>query len=182
MKKNLEKNTKTSLIVNIYAGPGAGKSTTAAWLFSRLKQHGVNAELVTEYAKDKVWEESHKILHNQIYVFAKQHHRLKRLLGKVDVVITDSPIMMGIVYDIEKNEHLKSLAYFEYSKMNNLNVFLKRSKAFNQAGRHQNEEEAIKMDTIIKNHINSFGIEYKELETNKESNKILLNSVLEKLS
>ena len=44
------------LVVNLFGAPGAGKSTGAAYIFSQLKMAGINAELVTEFAKDKVWE------------------------------------------------------------------------------------------------------------------------------
>lgn len=46
------------VVVNLFGEPGAGKSTGAAYIFSALKMHGINAELVTEYAKEKVWEET----------------------------------------------------------------------------------------------------------------------------
>ena len=46
---------KDTLIVNLYGGPGCGKSTGAAYLFSKLKMAGVDAEYVPEFAKDKVW-------------------------------------------------------------------------------------------------------------------------------
>ena len=42
------------LVVNLTGAPGAGKSTGAAYVFSQLKMRGINCELVTEYAKDKV--------------------------------------------------------------------------------------------------------------------------------
>jgi uridine kinase len=45
---------KKSLIVNIYGMPSAGKSTTAAGVFSELKWLNIDCELATEYAKDKV--------------------------------------------------------------------------------------------------------------------------------
>ena len=44
------------LVVNLFGVPGAGKSTGAAYIFSKLKLVGINAELITEFAKDKVWE------------------------------------------------------------------------------------------------------------------------------
>ena len=44
------------LVVNLFGAPGSGKSTGAAYIFSQLKIAGVNAELVTEFVKDKVWE------------------------------------------------------------------------------------------------------------------------------
>ena len=72
------------LIVNLYGAPGAGKSTGAAYVFSQLKMHGINAELVTEFAKDKVWEESKAVFQNQAYIFGKQYFRISRVQGKVD--------------------------------------------------------------------------------------------------
>ena len=47
---------KRTKIVNLYGGPGTGKSTTAAALFAEMKIRGVNCEYIQEYAKDKAWE------------------------------------------------------------------------------------------------------------------------------
>ena len=46
------------LVVNLFAGPGTGKSTAAAQIFQALKWQRFSCELVTEFAKEKVWEES----------------------------------------------------------------------------------------------------------------------------
>lgn len=62
-------------IVNLYGAPGSGKSTAAAYIFSKLKMQGVKCELVTEVAKDLVWDENAKALQNQAYVFGKQFYR-----------------------------------------------------------------------------------------------------------
>ena len=86
------------LLINLYGAPGAGKSTGAAYIFTRLKMEGVNAELVTEFAKDKVWEESKAVFDNQAYIFGKQYFRISRLQDKVDVVVTDSPIILSCYY------------------------------------------------------------------------------------
>ena len=50
------------IVVNLFAGPGSGKSTTCAGVFAKLKLAGVNCEMALEYAKDKVWEERIKYL------------------------------------------------------------------------------------------------------------------------
>ena len=42
-----------AVVINLFGGPGCGKSTGAAYVFSKLKMLGVNAELTSEYAKDK---------------------------------------------------------------------------------------------------------------------------------
>jgi len=36
-----------TLVVNLYGGPGTGKSTTAAATFAELKMAGINCELVS---------------------------------------------------------------------------------------------------------------------------------------
>lgn len=59
----------TPFVVNLFAEPGTGKSTAAAQIFSELKWQGFSCELVTEFAKEKVWEESYKVLDDQIYIF-----------------------------------------------------------------------------------------------------------------
>ena len=42
------------IVVNLFAGPGSGKSTTCAGLFSKLKLAGIYCEMVLEYAKELV--------------------------------------------------------------------------------------------------------------------------------
>ena len=90
---------KKTLVVNLFSGPGAGKSTIAAELFAKLKWEGIDCELVTEFAKELVWEQRHDTFRNQIYIFGKQHQMVFRVLGKVDVVVTDSPFILSAVYD-----------------------------------------------------------------------------------
>lgn len=52
---------KKSIVVNLFAGPGADKSTGATYIFSKLKMLGIDAEYVSEFAKDKVWEENERV-------------------------------------------------------------------------------------------------------------------------
>lgn len=139
-----------STVINFYAGPGAGKSTTAANLFSLLKYDGINCELVTEYAKDKVWEDSLRVLENQIYVFGKQQHRLWKLMNEVDYIITDAPLLMSLYYGKHCSLSFQTLVVEEYSKMKNLDIFLCRKKEYQPKGRLQTEEQAKIIDTKIK--------------------------------
>ncbi len=143
-------------VVNFLGGPGTGKSTTAAHVFAELKQRGVNCELVREYAKDVVWEGRLALLDNQIYVFAKQLKMMRDLDGKVDFIITDSPLLLTLIYCNDPLLH--TLALREFNKFDNINIFLQRSKVYNPAGRVQTEDEARLIDTQIENMLNANGI------------------------
>lgn len=138
-----------TLVLNLFAGPGAGKSTTAAGVFFELKTLGINCELVTEYAKDLVWEKRHSTFEDQIYLFAKQYHRIFRLLNRVSVVITDCPILLTPIYDYEKRPTLEALVVEEHNKMWTYNAFIQRKKKFNPKGRNHNEDEAKELDKHI---------------------------------
>jgi DNA replication protein DnaC len=145
---------KRTLVVNLFAGPGAGKSTMAAGIFYELKNRGINCELTMEFAKDLTWEERHDTFKDQVYIFGKQYHRIFRLLDKVDVIITDSPLLLTPIYDAHNRKELKELAVAEHKKMNTYNVFLLRKKDFNPKGRVHNEQEAIALDKKIRDFLN----------------------------
>lgn len=150
----------SALVINLFGGPGCGKSTIAALLFGKLKQNGINCEMALEYAKDKVWEESLKTLDDQIYVFGKQLHKIWRLNDKVDVIITDSPLLFSIIYDKENNIDLKNLVISTFNRFNNFNCLIRRQTEYQQEGRYQNETEAKEIDNLIVNLLEENDIMY----------------------
>lgn len=125
---------KNTIIVNLFAGPGAGKSTGAAYVFAKLKLAGIDCEYVSEFAKDKVWENNSEVFKNQFYITGKQSFKISRCFGKVDVIITDSPIALGAVYADTEGLKLASLQEFNKYEKNNLNVFIERKKKYNPNG------------------------------------------------
>lgn len=151
------------LVINLFGGPGVGKSTGAAYIFSRLKMNGVNAELVTEFAKDKVWEETHAPFENQLYMLAKQYFRITRCEKKVDVIVTDSPILLSLIYNTDKErlgEDFDALVKHLFNYYNNYNVLLKRVKPYSTVGRFQTEGESDQLSIDIENILINNGIEY----------------------
>lgn len=172
---------KNTLIINLFAGPGAGKSTGAAFIFSRLKMLGIDSEIVTEFAKDKVWEENKSVFNCQFYITAKQAFRISRVFGKTDVIVTDSPILLGASY--ADTEGLKRACIDEYKKYseNNINVFINRVKEYNPNGRFQTEEEAKILDSEIKKLIKDNNEEYMEIDGNEEGYNQVVDFIVNKL-
>lgn len=174
---------KKTIIVSLYGQPSAGKSTLAAVTFAKLKMMGVNCELVAEFAKDKVWEENNVALANQIYIFAKQYYRIDRCAGKVDVIVTDSPLFLSPFYnkDPEIDEPLKQLAYAISSKYDNLNYFVKRVKKYNPVGRLQTEAESDQIGIRMKEMLRAFDIDFIEVNGDLMSADIIVQHVIEHL-
>lgn len=171
-----------TLVINLFGGPSVGKSTIAAGLFCLLKMHGVECELVTEFAKDLVWEERFKTLGNQQYVFAKQYHKIWRLLDKVDVIITDSPLMFSVIY--MPKEFVKSFTnnvIDTINTLNNLNIIINRNSKYNDNGRQQNEEQAKEIDIIIKQKLLLYNMDWKDLYADHNGINELTHLVLQAL-
>ena len=173
---------KHTLFINLFGGPGTGKSTLCASVFTELKIRGIDCEMALEYAKDVVWEESYSKLKNQIYIFGKQHSRIHRLKGKVDVVITDSPLINSIVYDVTNNEYLKGLVLHEFDKLNTLNYFLKRGTNYNPNGRMQTMEDALRVDEKYKELLDENKIHYHEIEIGVNNTELIVNEVIDYLA
>jgi len=173
------------LVVNLFAPPGSGKSTMAAHIFAKLKWANINCELVTEFAKDLTWENRQKTLENQLYVFAKQHHRLNRLKEQVDVVVTDSPLMLSIIYNDKycgnNFKHLNSLVLEQHFKFNNYNIFINRKKPYNPIGRNQTEKETIEIGMEIKDLLDSYCVKYDEFDAVEDSVYIIVDKILNQL-
>ena len=156
---------KDTIVVNLFGGPGIAKSTTAAGIFSLLKMHDIDCEYVPEFAKDLVWEERHKSLKNQIYIFSKQYHRLWRVNGIVNVIITDSPLILSLVYaHISGAELFKSMVLEEYHTFNNMNFLLERTKRYNPNGRYQDEKGALEVDKDVVDVLKKYDIYYDSLK------------------
>ena len=155
--------------VNLYGGPGVGKSTVAAGLFSRLKLRGLDAELVPEFAKELVWENHLSALENQSYVTARQFYMIKRLKGRCEYVVTDSPVFLGAAYISSDYPqcYIDTLKWWnEQTTTDGLNYFIQRSGVFSPNGRRHDSFESQMIDDRVKNLLQEHGIDYKVVERN----------------
>lgn len=153
-----------TIVINLFGAPGSGKSTAAAYIFSRLKMLGYNCELITEYAKDKTWEGNTTALSCQEYIFGKQSFRMARCRDKVDIIITDSPLPLGIFYNENpvldhSYEEMVLKVFYSY---HNYNYLLVRCRPYNPIGRNQTQAEADEIGDKIQMFLDDNGIIYEE--------------------
>lgn len=157
-------------VVNLYGGPGSGKSTSAARLFALLKQSGITTELVQEYVKSWAWENRKPVTYDQFYFFGKQSRKEYSLFGKVDVLVTDSPLALCAYYakvfgTPETADLFEAMVkhYFVMCKESGVthsHYFLNRTKAYDPKGRFQTEEEARKMDADQRIYLAKIGLAF----------------------
>lgn len=144
-----------TLIVNAFGGPGVGKTTCCWHIASELKKRGILTEYVSEYAKELVYEEKFDLLDDSMYgqtiIFHEQKRRLDRLIGKVEIIVTDSPLLLSITYANDANEQFKNKILMEFNNYNNFNLVVLRNKSleFEQSGRKENLEQSIIKDQQI---------------------------------
>lgn len=133
-----------TLNVNLWAGPGVGKSVTAASLFVQLKLAGIATEWVPEHAKTLHYRGT--LLTTSQKSIVKAQARAQSLLqGKVEVVLSDSPVMLSLAYaSALEQPKLQRIVFNATRGWRMLNVLLHRdlTGAYEQSGRYQSEDEA----------------------------------------
>lgn len=174
-----------TIVVNLVGAPGAGKSTGAAYIFSQLKMRGVNAELITEFAKDKVWEENQEVfkVDNQVYVFGKQFYRMSRCRGKVDVIVTDSPLLLSILYNHSEllGEDFNKVVLNVFNSFNNMNYLVLRDKPYNPKGRHQSESESDALVKPLTELLQNNGVVYTTVHGNSMDYDVIVDEIMDEL-
>ena len=153
---------KTPIVINLFGAPGSGDSIGAAYIFSQLKMMGVNCELVTEVAKDFTWGKNKQALDCQEYIFGKQSFRMKRCRDKVDVIITDSPLPLGIFYNTNPvlGEHYENLVLDVFNTYENMNYALIGVRPYNPVGRNLTEAESDEIGDRIQFFLEDHDIPY----------------------
>lgn len=152
------------LTVNFFGGPGVGKSTLAADTFASLKKVGHTAELVGEYAKELQYDHADNIIHDQLYLFAEQVHRMRRLQksGRIDFAICDSPLLLNVVYN--RSEHRYNFNKFVkgyHDQFHSVNFFIPREQSFFEADRREEDYDwAVKKDSEIIAMLDRYDIGY----------------------
>lgn len=175
------------VVVNLFAGPGAGKTIMAMSLVVELKKRGVHAEYVSEVAKDYVYSASNHILDPRVAresivklsgtdlfqtrLLKDQQYRLNIFAGSdmVDVVIADSPLILIAAYYKSKNPEdrnafeLKAKSFAD--SYDNINYFVERNTTdFETEGRIHTFQESVELDQKIEDMLVRLGISFTKVD------------------
>ena len=157
----------TTTVINLIGGPCCGKSTLAAMLYARMKRNGSKVEMVREVAKEWVWAGRKIGPFEQLAILGEQIHKESALYGKVEYVVTDSPVLLGAFY--LDNNHDEVFAkrfvkdFYNFSKRKGvryINVVLPRKDLYQQDGRLETHDQAKELDFRIMEYLEDDWYDY----------------------
>jgi len=156
-----------TLVINMLGGSGIGKSTTAAGLYYQMKLAYQNVELVREYVKLLAWQGQEIGQYDQVNIFGEQCKLEHSLYGKVDFIVTDSPIVLAPIYEayyhgdsMIEEAAIKFLNKSASNDVHQLNIILERTKDYDERGRYQTLDEAKEVDTLVRNFLFKYNMPY----------------------
>ena len=176
-------------IINLFGGPGIGKSSIAAGLTYKLKKQHITCDNPYEFPKLLAWDENHSAIRDQLFVLANQHRGIVKSYGKVDYIILDSPILLSLVYkNVYKSNQYPATLYGDsfdkmvldiYNQYENINILLDRGNSnHNESERYQNLEESRILDESIENVLIQNNIQYYRIKVNSNTVKNIVKNIL----
>lgn len=156
-------------VINLYGGSGVGKSTTAAFIFAKMKTQKHQVELVREYVKLWAWSGRKVRPEDQIYLLGKQSAYESMLYTKVDYIVTDSPILLGGAYarihSGERGDYVGKAAHQFVTNARDSgieihNFVIRRTKPYDPRGRYETESQASHNDTLIRAFLDDYNEPY----------------------
>ena len=166
--------------INLYGGPGIGKSTVAALIFAQLKAEGKSAEIVTEYAKELVYlgidlTKSNQNLQDQILL--EQLRRELVFQDQVDFMVCDSPLLLNSFYN--GSDMSLKLAKKNLRNDDDFHFFLVRSQEhFETQGRSHNEKQSLEIDKKMEQFFKDHKIKYIKIDGDSRSKADKILSIL----
>lgn len=177
----------TTYVINLLGGSGLGKSTTASLVFGELKERGKVAELVREFVKEWAWSGRKVGPFGQSIIYGQQLDRESTLYGKVDYLVTDSPLILCPVYQKHYHGHesikhavFKDIKMAEEMGVKHINFLLKRQKPFDPRGRYEDEKTAKLIDKKVESFLIYHGIDYITVDCpNEDRVKFIVDSIIQ---
>jgi nicotinamide riboside kinase len=154
-------------VINIFGGPGVGKTVQGLLLTAHLKIEGFNACLVPEYARELVYQNEIELLqNNQEHIFNEQSRRVDMRYGNVDIAVCECPILLNIAYNkiygsTKPEFDTKVLESHNNPNYTNFNYILHRETEYKNEGRYQDEDGAKNVDLTVIDVIKELNIPHK---------------------
>jgi hypothetical protein len=184
---NLRRKTK---VINLIGAPCSGKSLCAGLIYAQLKMRRYITEFVQEYPKMLVWREDYETLRNQALVSKRQYEMLKCVDGKVDYIVTDGSLLLGLYYNREYNseddvecERVRQQILKDLDEFDNIYIFLERGDyPYETVGRVHNSVESEKIHHRLGEIMDELGLTYLTVKSDKANVDAMIAYVTQHVS
>lgn len=173
-----------SKIINLFGGPGIGKSSIAAGITYKLKKNHVSCNNPYEFPKSLAWDQNIEATRDQLFVLANQHRGIAQSYNKVDYIVVDSPILFSLIYKTWYNTGYPANFYSDsfnqmvldlHNKYDNINILLERSEGnYNEEERYQSLDESKGIDNHCKKILEENNIPFHTVKVGKGTVKKIL--------
>jgi len=174
-----------TIVVNLFGGPGSGKTVKQSDLFSYMKKIGLDCERVDEtakvYVRRKKWDE----LNNQYMLSKKYYETIKAYEHEVNFIILDASLLIGLYhnetneYNTSDKEKTKQKILEYYNSFSNVNIFLNRKGIdYEENGRIETMEKACEIDNYLKNILVENNYPFAEFKTSEDNTNEMLKYIL----
>ena len=153
--------------INIYGGPGVGKSTLAARIYSDLRRRFVNVELIQEVVKQYVYAGRTLKPWDYVHTFGQQFEAEHLPLSSgVKTIVSDSPLFLQCIYAFENDSPVYAQLvdicrmFDEEYPVFNLLALRSGTTPYETLGRWQDRKEAEEVDKTVREHLDRHLIDY----------------------
>ena len=97
---------------------------------------------------------------HQLEILKEQLHRIDRLYGKVDFIVTDASILLNAIYNSELTPEYEKMLEMLNGQYENFNFLVQREGKFEEEGRIHSYEESIRKDNEVEQMLQRYGLFY----------------------
>ena len=176
-----------SKLINLFGGPGIGKSGIAAGITYKMKKKHIKVNNPYEFPKKLAWDNNIPAISDQLYVFANQHRGIAECYGKVDYIVIDSPILFSTIYHRYYTKGYPAEMYGKvfhdmvidlHRRYGSINILLERGVTIhNDDERFQNYKQSVEIDTLCKNVLDETKSPYHTVKVGDNSVKDIMKII-----
>lgn len=176
-----------SKLINLFGGPGIGKSGIAAGITYKMKKKHINVNQPYEFPKRLAWDNNIPAISDQLYVFANQHRGIAECYGKVDYIVIDSPILFSTIYHRYYTKGYPAEMYGKvfhdmvidlHRRYGSINILLERGATIhNDDERFQDYQQSVEIDKLCKKVLDETRSPYHTVKVDSNSVKNIMKII-----
>lgn len=154
---------KKPWLINLFAGPGAGKGKAARKIVEVLKGNGIAAAYVSGPQKEMLKKDPKQLdgtIKTQKKLYGLQKQKIKKEAELSKVIVTDSPLSVYPLYVKKPDKGFSKEVIQDFRKDQNFNIYLERGPEYQRGDRKESLRESEDLDLSIWQMLKHFRIPF----------------------